>query len=183
MMGRSLLIVGALGTIAVAVAGGLGYGLSSPADAGMPTHIVAALVAILLVMFAHSWILLYLLGTGRIIRDTVREGGLDAALLAESRRLRRVCYACLLAAAALVMATFLVGGAVAGKGDDAVGASSPGLGRGRRPGARPVDRVADPRRQRAPDGKRRPGSGGGVATRFRRFMIRLRTGGLRGGDE
>ena len=116
MMGRSLLIVGALGTVAVAVAGGLGYGLSSPADAGMKPHIVAALVAILLVMFAHSWILLYLLGTGRMIRDAVREGGLDAALLAESRRLRRVCYACLVAAAALVMATFLVGGAVAGKG-------------------------------------------------------------------
>ena len=116
MMGRSLLVVGALGTIGVAVAGGLGYGLSSPADAGMPTHIVAALVAILLVMFAHTWLLLYLLGTGRMIRDAVREGGLDAALLAESRRLRRVCYACLVAAAALVMATFLVGGAVAGKG-------------------------------------------------------------------
>ncbi|MEO6196370.1 MAG: hypothetical protein ABIS20_25405 [Thermoanaerobaculia bacterium] len=116
MMGRSLLIVGALGTIGVAVAGGLGYGLSSPADAGMPTHIIAALVASLLVMFSHSWLLLYLLGTGRVIRDTVREGGLAPALLAESRRLRRVCYTCLLAAAALVMATFLVGGAVAGKG-------------------------------------------------------------------
>jgi len=115
-MGRSLLIVGALGTAGVVVAAGLGYGLSSPADAGMPTHIVAALVAILLAMFSHTWLLLYLLGTGRMIRDAVREGGLDAALLAESRRLRRVCYACLAAAAALVMATFLVGGAVAGKG-------------------------------------------------------------------
>jgi hypothetical protein len=104
MMGRSLLIVGALGTAGVVVAAGLGYGLSSPADAGMPTHIVAALVAILLAMFSHTWILLYLLGTGRMIRDTVRGGGLDAALLAESRRLRRVCYACLVAAAALVMA-------------------------------------------------------------------------------
>jgi hypothetical protein len=116
MMGRSLLIVGALGTIAVVVAAGLGYGLSSPADAGMPTHIIAALAASLLVMFSHSWIFLYLLGTGRMIRDAVREGGLDPALLAESRRLRRVCYTGLLAAAALVMATFLVGGAVAGKG-------------------------------------------------------------------
>jgi hypothetical protein len=115
MMGRSLLIVGALGTIGVIVAAGLGYGLSSPADAGMPTHIIAALAASLLAMFSHSWILLYLLATGRMIRDAVREGGLDPALLAESRRLRRVCYACLLAAAALVMATFLVGGAVAGK--------------------------------------------------------------------
>jgi hypothetical protein len=46
----------------------------------------------------------------------VREGGLDPALLAESRRLRRVCYTCLLAAALLVMAAFVVGGAVAGKG-------------------------------------------------------------------
>jgi hypothetical protein len=116
MMGRSLLIVGALGTIGVIVAAGLGYGLSSPADAGMPAHIVAALVASLLAMFSHSWILLYLLGTGKVIRDAVREGGLDPALLAESRRLRRVGYACLLAAALLVMATFLVGGAVAGKG-------------------------------------------------------------------
>jgi hypothetical protein len=116
MMGRSLLIVGALGTAGVVVAGGLGYGLSSPADSRMPTHIIAALAACLLVMFSHSWILLYLLGTGRLIKATVREGGLDPALLAESRRLRRVCYACLLAAAALVMATFLVGGAVAGKG-------------------------------------------------------------------
>jgi hypothetical protein len=116
MMGRSLLIVGALGTVGVVVAAGLGYGLSSPADAGMPNHIVAALVAILLAMFSHSWILLYLLGTGRLIRAAVREEGLDPALLAESRRLRRVCYACLLTAAALVMATFLVGGAVAGKG-------------------------------------------------------------------
>ena len=116
MMGRSLLIVGALGTAGVVVTAGLGYGLSSPADPGMPTHIIAALASSLLVMFSHSWILLYLLGTGRMIRSTVREGGLDPALLAESRRLRRVGYPCLLATAALVMATFLVGGAVAGKG-------------------------------------------------------------------
>jgi hypothetical protein len=116
MMGRSLLFVGALGTVGVMVAAGLGYGLSSPADARMPTHIIAALVAILLAMFSHTWLLLYLLGTGRMIRDAVREGGLDGALLAESRRLRRVCYSCLIAAAALVMATFLIGGAVASKG-------------------------------------------------------------------
>jgi hypothetical protein len=115
-MERSLLSVGALGTVAVVVAAGLGYGLSSPADAGMPTHILAALVASLLAMFSHSWLLLYLLGTGKVIRDAVREGGLDPALLAESRRLRRVCYTCLLAAALLVMAAFVVGGAVAGKG-------------------------------------------------------------------
>jgi hypothetical protein len=116
MMGRSLLIVGALGTAGLVAAAALGYGLSSPGDPGMPTHIIAALVASLLLMFSHSWILLYLLGTGKVIRDAVREGGLDPAPLAAARRLRRVCYPCLLAAAALVLATFLVGGAVAGKG-------------------------------------------------------------------
>jgi hypothetical protein len=115
MMGRSLLFVGVLGTVGVMVAAGLGYGLSSPADAGMPNHVVAALVAILLLMFSHSWILLYLLGTGKLIRDAVREGALDPAPLAESRRLRRVCYPVILTAAVLAMATFLVGGAVAGR--------------------------------------------------------------------
>jgi hypothetical protein len=116
MMGRSLLIVGALGTAGVAVTAGLGYGLRSPADPGMPAHIIAALASTLLLMFSHSWILLYLLGTGKVIRDAVREGGLDPAPLAAARRLRRVCCSCLLAAAALVLATFLVGGAVAAKG-------------------------------------------------------------------
>jgi hypothetical protein len=116
MMGRSLLVVGALGTVGVVVTAVLGYGLSSPADAGMPAHIIAALASSLMLMFAHSWILLYLLGTGRVIRGAVREAGLDPSLLTASRRLRGVCYVCLLAAAVLVTATFLVGGAVAAKG-------------------------------------------------------------------
>ena len=113
MMGRSLLIVGALGTAGVAAAAVLGYGLHSPADAGMPKHIITALVAILLVMFSHVWILLYLLGTGKVIRDGVREGELDPAPLMESRRLRRTCYSWLLLAAGLVIADFLLGSAVA----------------------------------------------------------------------
>lgn len=115
MMGRSLLIVGVLGTVGVAVAGGLGFGLHSPSDPGMPKHVIAALVATLPVLFSHCWILLYLLGTGRVIRDAVREGGPDPGLLAESRRLRRVCYAWLLLAAGLVAADFLLGGAVAAR--------------------------------------------------------------------
>jgi hypothetical protein len=113
MMGRSLLFVGLLGTVAVAVAGALGFGMSSPSDPGMPTHVIAALAASLPVLFSHCWILLYLLGTGKVIADAIREGGLDPALLAQSRRLRRICYAWLLLAAGLVAADFLAGGAVA----------------------------------------------------------------------
>jgi hypothetical protein len=113
MMGRSLLIVGALGTVGVVVTAVLGYGLHSPGDPGMPRHIIAALASLLPVMFSHVWILLYLLGTGRVIRDAVRESGMDPSPLAESRRLRRVCYSWLLLAAGLVLADFLLGSAVA----------------------------------------------------------------------
>jgi hypothetical protein len=113
MMGRSLLIVGVLATVGVAVAAAFGYGLTSPSDPGMPRHVIAALVASAMVVFSHSWILLYLLGTGKVIRDAVREGGLDPALLEASRRLRRTCYPAIVLAALLVIATFLLGGAVA----------------------------------------------------------------------
>lgn len=114
-MGRSLWILGALATVGIAVTAAFGYGLESPGDPGMPRHIVTALASSLLLMLAHSWILIYLLATGKVIRDAVREGGLDPSPLARSRRLRRICYPAILLAAALVMATFLVGGAVAAR--------------------------------------------------------------------
>ncbi len=115
-MGRSLWFLGALATLGVAVTAGLGYGLHSPADPGMPRHVVAALASSLLLMLSQVWILLYLLATGKVIRDAVREGGLGPAPLITLRHLRRVCYPAILLAMALVMATFLVGGAVASKG-------------------------------------------------------------------
>lgn len=114
-MGRSLWFLGALATVGVVVTAVFGYGLHSPADPGMPRHVVAALASTLPLMLAHSWTLLYLLGTGKVIRDAVREGGLDPDLLARSRHLRRICYPAILLAALLIMATFLVGGSVAAK--------------------------------------------------------------------
>jgi len=114
-MGRSLWFLGALATVGIVATAVLGYGLHSPADPGMPRHIIAALASTLPLMLAHSWILLYLLGTGKVIRDAVRDGGLGPAPLARSRRLRRICYPTILLAAVLIMSTFLVGGAVAAK--------------------------------------------------------------------
>jgi hypothetical protein len=102
--------------VGIAVTAGLGYGLSSPADPGMPRHVIAALASTLPLMLAHAWILLYLLGTGKVIRDAVREAGIDPAPLARSRRLRRICYPAILLAIALVMATFVMGGIVAARG-------------------------------------------------------------------
>jgi hypothetical protein len=116
MMGRSLLIVGVLGTAGLAVAGALGYGLTSPGDAGMPRHLLVALASILMLMFSHCWILLYLLGTGKVIREGLRESPAEAAEpagFAASRRARRLGYTALALAALLALAEFLLGGAVA----------------------------------------------------------------------
>jgi len=115
-MGRSLWFLGALATAGIAVTAAFGYGLSSPADPGMPRHVIAALASSLLLMLSQCWILLYLLGTGKVIRDAVREGGLDPEPLGRLRRLRRLCYPAILLAMALVMGTFLMGGVVAAKG-------------------------------------------------------------------
>jgi hypothetical protein len=116
MMGRSLLVVGVLGTAGLAAAGALGYGLASPGDAGMPRHIIVALAAILMLMFSHCWILLYLLGTGKVIRQELRGAARETAepaALPASRRTRRLAYAALALAALLALAEFLLGGAVA----------------------------------------------------------------------
>jgi hypothetical protein len=116
MMGRSLWILGVVAAVGGAVAAAFGFGLHSPGDPGMPRHVVTALASSLLLVFSQSWIFLYLLATGKVIRDAVRTGGIDPSPLEESRRLRRTCYPVILLTVALVLATFLVGGAVAAKG-------------------------------------------------------------------
>jgi hypothetical protein len=55
----------------------------------------------------------YLIGTGKAIKDAVRENGLDPAFTEETRRFKNVSYPWLMLAMALVMATFILGGGVA----------------------------------------------------------------------
>lgn len=109
MMGRSLLILGALATAGMAVAAGLGYGLDGAADPALSGHLLASLGSTLMLVFSHSWILLYLLGTGRAVRDAVKEFRLEPEVIAASRALRRRSIPWLLLAALLAMATFLLG--------------------------------------------------------------------------
>lgn len=119
MMGRALLIVGAmstLGLIAAAVVGYTLYGhysLHGPTDPNMPRHVLIALVASLLLLFSHCWIMFYLIGTGKAIKDAVRENGLDPAIIEETKRFKNESYPSLMLAMGLVMATFIVGGGVA----------------------------------------------------------------------
>jgi 4-hydroxybenzoate polyprenyltransferase len=119
MMGRALLIVGAmstLGLIAAAVVGYTLYGhysLHGPTDPNMPRHVLIALASSLLLLFSHCWIMFYLIGTGKAIKDAVRENGLDPAIIEETKRFKNESYPSLMLAMGLVMATFIVGGGVA----------------------------------------------------------------------
>ncbi|HEV8580024.1 MAG TPA: hypothetical protein VGX68_13200 [Thermoanaerobaculia bacterium] len=113
MMGRALLIVGAMATLGVVATAVLGYLLGSPADPDMPRHVLVGLASSLLLLFSHCWIMFYLIGTGKAIKDAVREHGLDPAFVEETKRFKNASYPWLMLAMALVMATFILGGGVA----------------------------------------------------------------------
>lgn len=113
MMGRALLIIGALATLGFLASGVLGYLLKAPAGPGLPRHVLVGLAACLAQLFSHCWILVYLIFTGRAIRETVAENGLDARYADEPGRFLRSTVPWLLAAVLLGVGTFLVGGASA----------------------------------------------------------------------
>src|ERR1700726_2502456 len=112
MMGRALLVMGLLGTPGLLAAAALGYGLSGVADVAVRQHVLLGLAATLVLMFSHTWIVLYMLATGKVISRVVRERGYPDELLERARRLRLRVVPWLLAALAAVAATFLTGGAV-----------------------------------------------------------------------
>lgn len=113
MMGRALLIVGVMGTLGLIATGVLGYFLPGPGvTPEVQRHILAALASTLLLLFSHCWILFYLIGTGKAIKDTVREYGMDPALGEETKRSRRA-YPYLLLAMGTAVATFILGGGAA----------------------------------------------------------------------
>ena len=113
MMGRALLIVGAMSTLGVIAAAVAGYTLHGPTDANMPLHVLIALASSLLLLFSHCWIMFYLIGTGKAIKDAVRENGLESDIIEETKRFKNESYPWLMLAMGLVMATFILGGGVA----------------------------------------------------------------------
>jgi hypothetical protein len=115
MMGRALLIVGAMATLGVVATAVLGYRIVSPTDLHDPhmrVHVLVALSSSMLLLFSHCWIMFYLIGTGKAIKDAVQEHGLDPAFAEETKRFKNASYPWLMLAMAVVMATFVLGGAV-----------------------------------------------------------------------
>jgi len=113
MMGRALMIVGVMATIGLIVSAFLGYGLHGNGVPEMQRHVLVALASCLLLLFSHCWIMFYLIGTGKAIKDAVKEFGLEQRLIEETKRFKNVSYPSLMLAMATAMATFIVGGGVA----------------------------------------------------------------------
>jgi hypothetical protein len=109
MMGRALLVVGVVGTAGLVAAAVAGYAIRDPR--ALQLHLVLALVSCLLVLFSHCWIMFYLIGTGKAIRETVRERHLEAGLYERTKEFKNRSYPALMLAMALAMATFIAGGA------------------------------------------------------------------------
>jgi len=110
MMGRALLVVGWLATGGFIVSAGLGY-LLSPRATNITSHVLVGLVASLLFLFAHCWVMFYLIGTGKAIKDAVAEYELEPELAERTKVFKNRSYPWLMLAMGLVIATFVMGGA------------------------------------------------------------------------
>jgi hypothetical protein len=112
LMGRALLVLGLLGTAGLIAAAVLGHGMvSGAADAAVRGHVLVGLAAAMVLMFSHTWIVLYLLATGKVMSRVVQERAFPQEVLETARRLRLRAIPWLLGALAAVAATFLTGGA------------------------------------------------------------------------
>jgi 4-hydroxybenzoate polyprenyltransferase len=109
MMGRALLIVGWLATLGLVANGVIGYLMGSSVSSLTP-HLLLGLVASLLLLFSHCWVMFYLIGTGKAIKDAVAEHQLENELAERTKGFKSRTYPWLMLAMGLAIATFVLGG-------------------------------------------------------------------------
>lgn len=110
-MGRALLILGWLATAGLLATGLLGFQVDLATGIGL--HLLVGLFSSLLILFSHSWIMFYLIGTGKAVKTAVADHDLDPEFIARTIELKNRSYGWLMAAIGVVMAVFIVGGGVA----------------------------------------------------------------------
>ncbi len=110
MMGRALLTVGWLATLGFIAAGVGGYWVEG--KEGLGNHQLLGLASAVLLLFSHSWIMFYLIGTGKQVKDAVAEHGVDPQKIEETKTYKSRSYPPLMLAIGLAMATFILGGGV-----------------------------------------------------------------------
>ena len=111
MMGRALLIVGWIATAGLVATGLAGYFFSLESGS-IGLHLSLGLASSLLLLFSHCWIMFYLIGTGKAIKEAVAEYGLEADLVERTKDFKNRSYPSLMLAMGLVMAVFIIGGGV-----------------------------------------------------------------------
>ncbi len=111
MMGRALLTVGWVATVGFLASGVQGY-LIEPREA-LGLHLLLGLTSTFLLLFSHSWIMFYLIGTGKALKQAVAEHGLPEEIVEETKRFKNDSYPWLMLAMGLAMATFILAGGVA----------------------------------------------------------------------
>lgn len=111
MMGRALLIVGWVATLGLIFTGVAGY-LFSMENGSIGLHLSFGLASSLLLLFSHCWIMFYLIGTGKAIKEAVAEYGLEAEIVERTKDFKNHSYPSLMLAMGLVMAVFIIGGGV-----------------------------------------------------------------------
>ena len=107
---RSILVVAVLATVAFLAAGV--YSFFDPQLDEMRLHVLITLGAVLLLVFPHLWIGLYLAGTGRAIRREVAEGRAEPSAATEARRHLRRALPPLLLASLAALSTIALGQAI-----------------------------------------------------------------------
>ncbi len=111
MMSRALLVVGFLATLGFVATGVLGYRLGGDAES-FQMHLLLGLLSSLLLLFSHCWIMFYLIGTGKAIKDAVAENGLEAEIVNRTKRFKALTSGWSMLAMLLAMAVFILGGGV-----------------------------------------------------------------------
>jgi hypothetical protein len=74
MMRRSFISLGLLGAAVFVAVAVMGYHVAAKSE--LSSHVIAALVACLIVLFVQGWILIYLTGTQRLVARQVGPGAL-----------------------------------------------------------------------------------------------------------
>jgi len=111
MFGRLMVITGLIATAGLGVAAAQGY-RGAAAGAALQLHVLTALVALLVFVLAHAWVLFYLVGADRVLLESAREAELEHVLEPALTHFRRRTLPPLLGALAAVLALFLAGAGV-----------------------------------------------------------------------
>src|SRR6266571_4877968 len=86
------------------------YGYLVPGHGAFARHFTMALASTFLLSLAHSMTMFFFIGTGKHIKELVREHGLGAEIVRETILYKNKLFPMMMAAIGLTMAQFILGG-------------------------------------------------------------------------